>query len=60
MFAAILPIIALPPLTALSFIPWVKLPSLGTGWYINYTAVNGEVETIYISVLGDLTGDGLT
>ncbi len=32
--------------------------AVGTGWYINYTAVNGEVETIYLSVLGDLTGDG--
>ncbi len=32
--------------------------AVGTGWYINYTAVNGEVETIYLSVLGDITGDG--
>ncbi len=32
--------------------------AVGTGWHINYTAVNGEVETIYLSALGDLTGDG--
>ncbi len=31
--------------------------AIGTGWYIEYN-VGGNVETIYLSVLGDINGDG--
>ncbi len=31
--------------------------AVGTGWYIEYN-VGGNVETIYLSVLGDINGDG--
>ena len=31
--------------------------AVGTGWYIEYN-VGGNVETIYLSVLGDVNGDG--
>ncbi len=32
--------------------------AVGTGWYIRYEKLTGGEETIYLSVLGDLTGDG--
>lgn len=32
--------------------------SVGTGWYIEYVVDGNVEETIYISVLGDLDGDG--
>ena len=31
--------------------------AVGTGWRVEYTN-NGNTETIYLSVLGDVTGDG--
>ncbi len=32
--------------------------AIGTGWRIEYLKSNGNNETIYLSVLGDITGDG--
>ncbi len=32
--------------------------AVGTGWYFEYTKSDNTTERIYISVLGDLTGDG--
>ncbi|MDE6968050.1 MAG: dockerin type I repeat-containing protein, partial [Clostridia bacterium] len=32
--------------------------AVGTGWYIDYTLDNGTSERIYLSVLGDISGDG--
>ena len=32
--------------------------AVGTGWYIMYNVTPGVTETIYLSVLGDVNGDG--
>ena len=32
--------------------------AVGTGWYIMYNVKSGVTETIYLSVLGDVNGDG--
>ena len=32
--------------------------AIGTGWKIEHLKSNGNIETIYLSVLGDITGDG--
>ena len=32
--------------------------AVGTGWYLKYNIKPGVTETIYLSVLGDVNGDG--